>query len=377
MKKRIYLDNAATTPLCKEALDAMLPYLNGTYGNPSSIHAEGRIARAAIERTRKTVADEIGASLGEVFFTSGGTESTNMVLKCAVHHGMYKRIITSPIEHHCVLHTAEHLQPAATLQLVNINSDGTANLEHLTELLQASNEPTLVSLMHVNNELGVINDIAAIGAICKEHGAAFHSDTVQSVGMLPINVSEMNIDYLTGAAHKFHGPKGVGFVFIKNECCLPSFIEGGAQERNMRGGTENVAGIVGLGAALQQTIETRDQTIQHLHSLRNRMIERLQSVIEGVRINGSDKADQQLPKVLSVSFPPSPKNDLLMFNLDIEGIAVSGGSACSSGVESKSHVMLGLYPNCDMTPIRFSFSKMNTLEEIDDAADIVIRLLNS
>ncbi len=365
MARRVYFDNAATTPLRPEVLEAMMPYLTGNYGNPSSIHQEGRVTRAAIEGARKTVANLIGASTGEIFFTSGGTESNNMAIKCAVRDLGVKRIITSAVEHHCVKHSVEHLQSTENIavDLIRIDQYGLPDMKHLEELLAASDVPTLVTLMHANNEIGSILDMAAVSALCKQYGAYLHSDTVQTVGHYPINVQEVSIDFLSGAAHKFFGPKGVGFIYINNRCKIHPYIDGGSQERNMRAGTENIAGIVGLAKALQLATNDFENDIPYITELRVYMKDRLLKICPEVKFNGHP--DETLYSVLSVSFPPGPYTELMILSLDIAGISVSGGSACSSGAESQSHVMEAIGHPSNRKSVRFSLCGHNTKEEID------------
>ncbi|MEL6719983.1 MAG: cysteine desulfurase family protein [Bacteroidota bacterium] len=363
---RIYLDNAATTPISPEVVDVMTEMMREQYGNPSSIHADGRTVRAALERARKTVANCIGASIGEIFFTSGGTESNNMALKCSVRDLGVKRIITSPTEHHCVLHTVERLEKTDGIQVeyVQVAPCGTIDYEHLEALLQSSSAKTLVSLMHANNEIGVLSDMQKISTLCETYNALYHSDTVQTVGHFPMDVNETKINFLSGAAHKFHGPKGVGFIYINSDSMLAPFIDGGAQERNMRGGTENVYGIIGLAKALEMATEEMDERIAHISGIRSYLAEQLKTHFDDLHFN-TDLSKPSLYTVLSVAFPPSPKSDLLLLSLDIEGISASGGSACSSGAEKGSHVISAINGSSNHKTIRFSFSHYNTKEEID------------
>jgi cysteine desulfurase len=365
--QRVYFDNAATTPISEEVIDAMVPVMRGYFGNPSSIHAEGRQVRAALETARKTVADCIGASAAEVFFTSGGTESNNMALKCAVRDLGVQRIISSPTEHHCGLHTLESLQTEKGVEIVwlPVNKLGRISMEDLErELAKENAGTTLVSLMHANNEIGTQLDIHAVGELCAQYKAYFHSDTVQTMGHFPINVQELKINFLSGAAHKFHGPKGVGFIYINGNAPIKPFIDGGSQERNMRGGTENVYGIVGLAKALELACSKMEERREKIESLRNYMRERLLAEIPGVGFNG-DVDGASLYTVLSTSFPASPKGELLLLNMDIAGISASGGSACSSGAEKGSHVLEAIQADPDRKSIRFSFSHYNTKEEVD------------
>jgi cysteine desulfurase len=365
MSRRVYLDNAATTPLRPEVLEAMMPYLTSNYGNPSSIHQDGRITRAAIESARKTVAHLIGASTAEIFFTSGGTESNNMAIKCAVSDLGVKRIITSPAEHHCVKHSVEHLleNKLVKVDYVSIDENALPDLQHLERLLAGEETPTLVTLMHANNELGTLLDMSALSALCKKYKAFLHSDTVQTVGHFPINVQQTPIDFLSGAAHKFYGPKGVGFIYINSQAHIHPYIDGGSQERNMRAGTENLAGIVGLAKALQLVYAELDQDKQHILELKQYMRNQLLEICPDVKFNGHPT--ESLYTVLNVSFPPGPHASLMIMSLDIAGVSASGGSACSSGAESQSHVLEAIHHPADRKAVRFSFSRYTTREDID------------
>ena len=365
--QRVYFDNAATTPISEAVIQAMLPVLQGYYGNPSSIHAEGRGVRTLIEAARKTVAQAIGAGTGEIFFTSGGTESNNMAIKCAVRDLGITRIISSPTEHHCGLHAIENVQHFNQVEVVLLPVDelGRISYEALeTALAESAGQKTLVSLMHANNEVGTMIDLARVSGLCKNYGALLHSDTVQTVGHFPINVQQTPVDFLSGAAHKFHGPKGVGFIYINNASALKPFIDGGAQERNMRGGTENVYGIVGLAKALELAVGQMDDRIAHIREVRSYLKQRLEETFADIRFNG-DIDGESLYTVLNVSFPATPRSELMLFNMDIAGISVSGGSACSSGSEKGSHVLEAIHADPKRKSIRFSFSHYNTREEVD------------
>lgn len=363
---RIFLDNAATTPIDPEVVAAMTEVMQQNFGNPSSIHQEGRTARAAIEQARKKVANLIGASIGEIFFTSGGTESNNMALKGAVRDQGVKRIISAKTEHHCVLHSLDRLMSDNEVEVVYLDLDkkGRIDLNQLDQVLGGQSVKTLVSLMHSNNEIGTMIDLEAVSEICKNHAALFHTDTVQTMGYFPIDVSKLHISFLSGSGHKFYGPKGCGFVYINGDNIIKPYIDGGSQERNMRGGTENIYGIVGLAKAFELAIENLDTRRQKIEGLRNYFKEKLQSEFEGIQLNGDVDGLSHF-KVLSVSFPPTAKSDLLLLSLDIAGISASGGSACSSGVDVGSHVLAALDCPPDWTTIRFSFSHHNTKEEID------------
>lgn len=365
--QRVYFDNAATTPISEEVIEAMLPVLRGQFGNPSSIHAEGRSVRAVVESARKTVAQAIGASTAEIFFTSGGTESNNMAIKCAVRDLGVRRIISSPTEHHCGLHAIEAEQKNDHVEVIWLPVDelGHVDMQVLEQTLQESaGIKTLVSIMHANNEIGTMNDMEKISALCREYGALYHCDTVQTIGHFPVNVQKTPLNFLAGAAHKFHGPKGVGFIYINAASPIKPFIDGGAQERNMRGGTENVYGIVGLAKALELAVNNMESRTEHIRDVRNYLKERLLESFDDIQFNG-DYDGACLFTVLSVSFPPSPKNELLLLSLDIAGVSASGGSACSSGAEKGSHVLEAIGADPARKSIRFSFSHYNTREEVN------------
>lgn len=363
---RVYFDNAATTPLSKEVADAMLPYMYSHFGNPSAIHSYGRETRTAIEKARKTVAKLLNCSTAEIFFTSGGTESSNTAIRCGVDSLNLKHIITSPIEHHCVLHTVEALEKEGKVKVhyVKVDEKGRFNLQHLRELLQQTGEQTFVSLMHANNEIGTMMDIDEVAAICKEFNAFFHSDTVQSMAHYHFDLQKTPIHFLQGSAHKFHGPKGVGFIYINNSIKIRPFIYGGAQERNMRAGTENVYGIVGLAKAMELAYERLNKTKLQTEDLRSYMMNQLKENFPDITFNG-DYDGRYLYTVLNISFPRNEKTELLLFNLDIAGIGVSSGSACSSGSNKSSHVLSAIGTDENKVSIRFSFSEYNTKEEVD------------
>jgi len=371
----IYLDNAATTPLDPEVFEAMKPFMLEDFGNPSSIHSHGRKVRAAIETARKQIAGLLNCTPGEILFTSGGTEADNTILVSAVETYGIEHIISSPIEHHAVEHTLAHLaQDRVKLHRVNLDEKGHVDLSHLEALLKA-NRKSLVSLMHANNEIGNLLDMERVGSLCQQYDAYFHSDTVQTMAHYKHDLSKINVHGVTAAAHKFHGPKGVGFMFIRKDKKLKPFLYGGAQERNMRGGTENVYGIIGLAKALEIAYRDMDKHAAHIKQLKTYMIEKLRQTIAGVSFNGdSDSADKSLYTVLNVSLPESNANSMLLFNLDLQGISASGGSACSSGAASGSHVLNFLYPNSQRGAIRFSFSKYNTIGEIDMTVNSLAKL---
>ncbi|HBB58506.1 MAG TPA: cysteine desulfurase [Chitinophagaceae bacterium] len=373
---RIYLDNAATTPLDPQVMEAMLPYLTTHFGNPSSIYSFGRETRLAVENARKTVARIVKASPGEIFFTSGGTESDNMAIMAAVEDLGCRHIITSSIEHHAVVHTIEHLQKKLNVQVsfVSVKPNGHIDLDQLASLVAGSSQRVLVSLMHANNEIGNLLDIERVGAICKEHGAIFHSDTVQTLGHYPLDFSKKWIHFATGASHKFHGPKGVGVLYVSDELTVQPIIHGGGQERNMRAGTENIYGIVGFAKALELADQQLEKDRAHILSLKLYMAEALQQQVPELLFNG-DWNGESLYTVLNVSFPRNEKTEMLLMALDMQGICVSGGSACSSGADVGSHVIRALR-STPSVPIRFSFSKYNTKEQIDEVLRVLAGLLN-
>jgi cysteine desulfurase len=377
MENRIYLDNAATTPMDPRVVDVMIPFLREKFGNPSSIHAHGREVRTAIERSRKTVADLLGCTPSEIFFTSGGTEADNMILRCAAETGEIEQIISSPLEHHAVLHTAEHLHKLGLidLQLLEVDTKGVIDQNHLESLL-ATGKKSLISLMHGNNEIGNLNNLQDIGELAKSYGAHFHSDTVQTMGHYKHDFSTLPVHFAVAAAHKFNGPKGAGFLYMNRKNKLHPLIYGGAQERNMRGGTENVYGIVGLTKALSLAYEDMEGHDKHMRGLKAHMKNRLLEEIPGVQFNGqSGDIDNSLYTVLSVSFPAHEDNDMLLFHLDIHGISASGGSACSSGSLQGSHVLAAIGADPSRASVRFSFGRFNTKEEIDKAVEVVKSLV--
>jgi cysteine desulfurase len=374
--ERIYFDNAATTSLDPAVLEAMMPYLTEKFGNPSSIYSYGRETRMAVEQARKSVAKNLGAKPSEIFFTSGGTESSNTILNAAIHDLGCKHIISSPIEHHATLHTVEHLAKAHNIKLswVNILHNGHIDVAHLEQLLNTHEEKTIVSIMHANNEIGNMIDLYEIGALCKKNNAYFHSDTVQTVGHFPFNLRETPVDFITGAGHKFHGPKGVGILYVNENIKINPLFYGGAQERNMRAGTENLYGIVGFAKALELANESYEKDSTYMQSLKQYMHDQLLKNIPGVSFNG-DPFGNSLYTVLSTNFLKTDKTDMLLFNLDIHHICASGGSACSSGAQQGSHVIQALKKEGEIATVRFSFSKNNTRQEIDQVVSILSTLL--
>lgn len=367
--KRIYLDNAATTALDPLVLEAMMPYLTEHFGNPSSIYSYGRESRLAIENARRSVARSLNVTPGEIFFTSGGTESDNMAIYTAVHDLGCRVIITSPIEHHAVLHAAERQvkDGHAQLKYVQVLPDGHIDLTHLRQLLQETSEKCLVTLMHANNEIGNLLDLNAVADLCVEFGAIFLSDTVQTVGHYKMDLSHPGIHFATGAGHKFHGPKGVGLLYISQDIQVRPLIEGGGQERNMRAGTENLYGVVGFAKALELAESRMQEDHAHIQSLKSYLVQRLKH--RGDVIFNGDAEGKSLYTVLNASFPRSEQTEMLLMNLDMRGICVSGGSACSSGAEVGSHVIRTLASGKGRVPVRFSFSRHNTREELDQVME--------
>jgi cysteine desulfurase len=368
---KVYLDNAATTPLDPRVFEAMRPFMLEDFGNPSSTHAHGRKVRAALETSRKKIADLLNCTPGEIVFTSGGTEADNAIISGAISSFQITNAITSRIEHHAVERPLELKQHHATIQLhyVDTDSKGHIDIRHLSQLLEKY-PGALVSLMHGNNEIGNLLDLNQVGKLCEQYHAYFHSDTVQTVGHFRHDLKNLKVDAITAAAHKFHGPKGVGFMYLKKDKKIQPLLSGGSQERNMRGGTENTYGIIGMAAALEIAYQEMEHHAKYISGLKLRMIERLKEKIRGVEFNGaSADLDQSLYTVLNVSLPVSEQNDMVLFNLDLSGISASGGSACNSGASVGSHVLSAVNPGSGRGAVRFSFSKYNTAEEIDFAVD--------
>lgn len=373
----IYLDNAATTPVLPEVVEKMKQVLSVSFGNPSSIHSQGRTAKTLIEQTRKSIAKELGALPSEIIFTSGGTEGDNMVLQGAVRGLGVETIITSKIEHHAVIHAVENLEKfdQIKVQYVQVLSDGTPDLVDLERLLQHDNSKKLVSLMHVNNELGTISDLEAIGILCQKNNAFFHSDTVQSIGHYRLNLKELPIDFAVAAAHKFHGPKGIGFVYIRKETGLQSLLFGGGQERGLRAGTESVHNIVGLGEAFSHAYSNLDSDKSHIEDLKMYCINQFKSTFSDLSFNGCcDDLTKSTYTIVNLRIPMSPeKANLLGFNLDLKGICCSKGSACQAGSETGSHVLNYILSKKQLQSpsIRISFSKYNTKQDVDQLVEVL------
>lgn len=367
--KKIYLDNAATTPLAEEVIDAMVAVLKNNYGNPSSTHSFGQEAKVLIENVRRQVAEYLHVSPAEIVFTSCGTESNNMVLKSCVENLEVERIITSPLEHKCVGETTTELKKRKGVEVVYLrpNKEGTISLEDLENALKNSDKKTLVSLMHANNEVGNLLDIEKVAHLCKEYNALFHSDTVQTMAHYPMDFSKIPLDFASCSAHKFHGPKGSGFTFIRKSTKLKSLITGGPQERSLRAGTENVCGIVGLGKALELALENMEVYRKKMEEIKTYAISQLKENIPGIVFNGkSESLEDSLYTLVSVLLPY--REPLIGMKLDMKGIAVSQGSACSSGASTPSMVMMMVLTDDQMesgTPLRISFSHLTTKEEID------------
>ena len=373
MSLPIYFDNAATTPLDNKVLQEMLPYLTDFFGNPSSTYSYGRSTRLAIESARKTVARLLGVKPSTIFFTSGGTESNNTAIAASIRDLGCSHIITSEIEHHAVLHTVEYYsrQNQVSVSYVGLIANGNIDYSDLEyQLKEQSNagHKCLVSLMHANNEIGSILDVKRVSELCKNFNAIFHSDCVQTVGHYPLDLVDLGVHFISGASHKFHGPKGVGILYVKEGLKINPLIYGGGQERNMRAGTENTYGIVGFAKALELAMTEFKKDSSYIGGLKTYMKKRLKETIPGVSFNGPDSS---LYTVLSVGFPESPASDSLLLTLDMEGVCVSGGSACSSGTNSGSHVIGALQNRNNSTTIRFSFSKYNTPGEIDQVIKIL------
>ena len=375
---KIYLDNAATTPLSEEVIDAMVETMKMNFGNPSSTHSFGQDAKILIENVRRQVAEYLHVTPAEVIFTSCGTESNNMIIKSSVSHLGVQRIISSPLEHKCVSESILDMKNRKGIEVAYIrpNEKGDIDLNKLEELLKASDKKTLVSLMHANNEIGNIVDIKKIAELCKANNALFHSDTVQTMAHMNLDLSDIPVDFASCSAHKFHGPKGIGFAFVRKSSGLKGIITGGPQERSLRAGTENVSGIAGLGKALELSLKNMDAYTQHMQDIKQYTINRVSDAIPGIKFNGrSAEAENSLYTVVSLLLPY--KNPLIGLQLDMKGIAVSQGSACSSGASKPSMVMMMVLSEDEMdecTPLRVSFSHMTTKADIDTFVDALAEI---
>lgn len=368
----VYLDNAATTPIAPEVVEAMIPVLKDGFGNPSSSHSFGRKIKALIETSRRSIAKHINCQSSEIIFTSGGTEADNMALCSAVNQMGVTHIITSPIEHHAVGHTVESITDTKNIRVsyVKVDNKGNVDLENLETLLQ-TNEKTLVTLMHANNEISTLLPIKEVSVLCRKNNALFHSDTVQTMAHYKFDLQDLDIDYITCAAHKFHGPKGTGFLYMKKNTIGGAIIHGGSQERGLRGGTENVYGIVGMAKAMDLAYADIEEHQKHVQGLKNYMITELNAFFDDLSFYGETNSEKSLYTILNVCFPKTDKAGMLLFTLDLKGVAVSGGSACSSGASIGSHVLQGINADMSRPNARFSFSRYTTKEEIDYALEQV------
>lgn len=380
--KAVYLDNAATTALRPQVIDRMTEVLKENFGNASSTHSFGRSSKALLEQCRKNIASYFNVSPGEIVFTSGGTEADNLALRSAVRDLGVTEIITSRIEHHAVIHTAEQLQNeyGVKINFVEVDINGFINYDHLEELLKRSDK-ALVSLMHINNEIGNILDIEKVAKLCESYGALFHTDTVQSIGHFKLDLDKIPVDFLAASAHKFHGPKGVGFCFIRKESGLKPLIFGGEQERGYRAGTESIHNIVGMDEALGQAYKKLEKEHEYVLGLKSYFIERLQHIIPRVGFNGGcNDLENSTYTLVNICLPINPeKAPMLQFQLDLKGIACSKGSACQSGSSQQSHVLSAILNKDDLKKpsVRFSFSSFNTKEELDYVIDVLNEFVNS
>jgi cysteine desulfurase len=370
---RAYLDNAATTPMAPEVIEVMLQVMKNNFGNPSSVHSFGRESKAIIENARRSVAALINAEPKEIVFTSGGTEADNMAIYAAVNDLGAKRIISSPIEHHAVGHSVEDCAEISYHE-VKLSPTGQVDLAHLEELL-STGEKALVSLMHANNEIGTLLDVKSVSALCKKYGALFHSDTVQTMGHYKIDVKDLGADFVTCAAHKFHGPKGVGFLYVNKNLKISPIIQGGSQERGLRGGTENLIGIAGLAKAFELANHDIQGHQREVQALKSYMIDQLKKRIAGVEFHGEIDPEKSLYTVLNVMFPDFENKSMLLFLLDLDGVACSGGSACTAGASTGSHVLRGINADTNRPNVRFSFSRYTTKAEIDFALEKVEKVV--
>ena len=379
---KVYFDNAATTPIRNEVIELMTQSMTMTFGNPSSNHGFGRSAKSIIETARKSIAKHLNCEPQEIIFTSGGTESDNMILRCAVKDLKVKTIISSVLEHHAVLHPLDELEKEGVIiRYVDLDENGSPKLGHLKKLLEADDTIKLVSLMHINNEIGNILDLDLIGALCKANGAYFHTDAVQGIGHFAFDLKSQPIDFLAAAAHKFHGPKGIGFAFIRKNTKIDPFIVGGPQERGQRAGTESVHNIIGLQKAIEMAYENLDKERVYILGLKKYFIAQIKKLFPTAHFNGlSENLEKSTYTLVNVAFPlVGSKAQLLDFHLDLKGIACSKGSACQSGAALGSHVLDNLKRPEEVkkqSSLRFSFSSFNTLEEIDYVIDCLSELQN-
>ena len=380
---KIYFDNAATTQIDLKVIEQMKSVMSDNFGNPNSTHSYGRSSRTLIEKARKTIANQFNASTSEIYFTSCGTESDNMVLISAVRDLNVKTIITSKVEHKAVLNVVKYLEETESIDLkyVNVSNDGLIDCNHLQTLLKKCSNKCLVSLMHINNEIGSKLDLNLVGNLCKDNNALFHSDTVQSIGKYEFDLSKLNIDFIVGSAHKFHGPKGIGFVYINKNLKLNPFVIGGNQERGMRAGTESVHNISGMELAFINSYTNIQENNNHISSLKSTFIKKIKKDIPEIKFNGSCDDDLLSSfSILNICLPiPKEKAVLLDFNLDIKGIACSRGSACQSGSITGSHVLNSILSDEDLNKpsLRFSFSKHNNNQEVEKVINVLKEFIDS
>ena len=367
---KIYFDNAATTEMSDKVISVIMDTMKNNYGNPSSTHSFGRNSKSILELSRKFIAEKLNAKTSEIIFTSGGTESNNMIIKSVVEAQNIERIITTKIEHKAVLNSIESISKTKkiSVEYLEVDNCGNPNIEQLKNSLEKSDQMTLVSLMHINNEIGTIINLNEYGEICRLNNALFHSDTVQTIGHYDLDLSATTIDFITCSAHKFHGPKGVGFAYINNETIINPFIEGGSQERGYRGGTESIHNILGLKTAFEISYESLEKDSKKVSKIKEYFIHSILKNIPGTKINGNSDTHNSSYTILNLCLPiPKEKKTVLDFKLDLAGIACSSGSACQSGSSKPSHVLSEILSNSEMEKIslRFSFSKFNSLEEVD------------
>ena len=380
---KIYFDNAATTQIDLKVIEQMQSVMSDNFGNPNSTHSYGRSSRTLIEKTRKTIANQFNASTSEIYFTSCGTESDNMVLISAVRDLNVKTIITSKVEHKAVLNVVKYLEETESIDLkyVNVSNDGLIDYNHLQTLLKKCSNKCLVSLMHINNEIGSKLDLNLVGNLCKDNNSLFHSDTVQSIGKYEFDLSKLNIDFIVGSAHKFHGPKGIGFVYINKNLKLNPFVIGGNQERGMRAGTESVHNISGMELAFINSYTNIQENNNHISSLKSTFIKKIKKDIPEIKFNGSCDDDLLSSfSILNICLPiPKEKAVLLDFNLDMKGIACSRGSACQSGSITGSHVLNSILSDEDLNKpsLRFSFSKYNNNKEVEKVINVLKEFIDS
>ena len=374
MTDKVYLDHAATTQLDSDVVKVMTDVIQNDFGNPSSIHSLGRKSRIHVENARKIIAQTLNVSIGEIYFTSSATESNNAAIKSSIKDLGVQRIISSKAEHHCVLNTLLSVQSQVELVFLDLDRDGNIDYSQLKELLENEEKRTLVCLMHVNNEIGTMHDIQSISNLCQEYGALFHTDAVQSLGKFNLDLQDIKVNFLSGTAHKINGPKGCGFIYINSGNSIKPIMLGGSQERNMRAGTENLYGIVGLGKALENWNINRDERIEKIGRIRQLMKDKLRASDKDIKFVGNqDKFFA--PHILSVSIPRNDRSDMIMMSLDIAGVCASSGSACSSGAEHDSHVLAAINSDKNRKVVRFSFSYMTTDEDIKVASEKLLALI--